>query len=75
MIAKALERDAELRNHLELHNQILIDTVHKFQGDERDVIVFSSIEWLLTPAPSYKPAEAICFRRFAGLSCILGRAV
>ena len=43
MITKALERDAELRNHLELHNNILIDTVHKFQGDERDVIVFSPV--------------------------------
>ena len=43
MITKALERDAELRNHLELHNKILIDTVHKFQGDERDVIVFSPV--------------------------------
>ena len=43
MISKALERDSELRNHLELHNKILIDTVHKFQGDERDVIVFSPV--------------------------------
>lgn len=43
IITKALERDADLRNHLELHNQILIDTVHKFQGDERDVIVFSPV--------------------------------
>lgn len=43
MINKALERDAELRNHLELHNKILIDTVHKFQGDERDVILFSPV--------------------------------
>ena len=43
IITKALERDAELRNHLELHNKILIDTVHKFQGDERDVIVFSLV--------------------------------
>ena len=43
MITNALERDAELRNHLELHNKILIDTVHKFQGDERDVIVFSPV--------------------------------
>lgn len=43
IITKALERDSELRNHLELHNQILIDTVHKFQGDERDVIVFSPV--------------------------------
>ena len=43
MIIKALERDAELRNHLELHNKILIDTVHKFQGDERDVIIFSPV--------------------------------
>lgn len=43
IITKALERDAELRNHLELHNKILIDTVHKFQGDERDVIIFSPV--------------------------------
>lgn len=43
MIQKTLERDDELRNHLELHNQLLIDTVHKFQGDERDVIVFSPV--------------------------------
>lgn len=43
IITKALERDTELRNHLELHNQILIDTVHKFQGDERDVIIFSPV--------------------------------
>lgn len=43
MITKALERDSELRNHLELHNSLLIDTVHKFQGDERDVIVFSPV--------------------------------
>lgn len=43
MITRALERDSELRNHLELHNQILIDTVHKFQGDERDVIIFSPV--------------------------------
>ncbi len=43
MITKALENDDELRNHLELHNQILIDTVHKFQGDERDVIIFSPV--------------------------------
>ena len=43
MITKALEQDSELRNHLELHNQILIDTVHKFQGDERDVIIFSPV--------------------------------
>lgn len=42
-ITQALERDSELRNHLELHNQILIDTVHKFQGDERDVIIFSPV--------------------------------
>ena len=43
IITKALEQDAELRNHLELHNQILIDTVHKFQGGERDVIIFSPV--------------------------------
>lgn len=43
MITRALEGDDELRNTLELHNQILIDTVHKFQGDERDVIIFSPV--------------------------------
>ena len=43
MITKALEHDSELRNYLELHNKILIDTVHKFQGDERDVTVFSPV--------------------------------
>lgn len=43
MIMRALEGDSELRNSLELHNQILIDTVHKFQGDERDVIIFSPV--------------------------------
>ena len=43
IITKALERNSELRNRLELHNQILIDTVHKFQGDERDVIIFSPV--------------------------------
>lgn len=43
IISQALERDADLRNHLELHNKILIDTVHKFQGDERDVIIFSPV--------------------------------
>lgn len=43
MIMRTLEGDSELRNTLELHNQILIDTVHKFQGDERDVIIFSPV--------------------------------
>lgn len=43
MIANALESDSELRNHMEIHNKLLIDTVHKFQGDERDVIVFSPV--------------------------------
>ena len=43
MITKALESDSELRNDLELRNKILVDTVHKFQGDERDVIVFSPV--------------------------------
>ncbi len=43
MIRHALEGDSELRNSLELHNSLLIDTVHKFQGDERDVIIFSPV--------------------------------
>ena len=52
MITKTLERDSELRNYLELHNNILIDTVHKFQGDERDVIVFSPVVSLGTKSQS-----------------------
>lgn len=43
MIRTALEGDAALHNALELHNNILIDTVHKFQGDEKDVILFSPV--------------------------------
>ena len=43
MITRALEGDTEFRNALELHNQLLVDTVHKFQGDERDVIIFSPV--------------------------------
>ena len=50
IITRTLEADAELRNHLELKNKILIDTVHKFQGDERDVIIFSPV--VSTNAPS-----------------------
>lgn len=52
MITKALEQDSELRNHLELHNKLLIDTVHKFQGDERDVIIFSPVVSEGTKSPS-----------------------
>lgn len=43
MIKRVLEGDSDLRNHLEIHNQLLVDTVHKFQGDERDVIIFSPV--------------------------------
>lgn len=43
MIQRALEADDELLNYLTLHNDILVDTVHKFQGDEKDVIIFSPV--------------------------------
>ena len=43
MIRKALTSDSELRNRLEVVNNLLVDTVHKFQGDEKDVIIFSPV--------------------------------
>ena len=41
-INKEIENDPELRRVL-LKNDFLVDTVHKFQGDEREVIFFSPV--------------------------------
>lgn len=41
-IQSAIEKDASLKNAL-LKNDFLVDTVHKFQGDERDLMFFSPV--------------------------------
>ena len=41
-INKEIENDSELRKILQ-KNDFLVDTVHKFQGDERDVMFFSPV--------------------------------
>ena len=41
-ITRAVNRDIELTTAL-LQQGFLVDTVHKFQGDERDVMVFSPV--------------------------------
>lgn len=41
-IHKAILADTELKNAL-AKNDFLVDTVHKFQGDERDLIFFSPV--------------------------------
>lgn len=41
-IGKAIEKHTELKNTL-ANNDFLVDTVHKFQGDERDLMFFSPV--------------------------------
>lgn len=38
-----VEKIPELKNRLYAKNNFLVDTVHKFQGDEKDIIIFSSV--------------------------------
>lgn len=42
-INKEIERNAALKTTLLQKNDFLVDTVHKFQGDERDVMFFSPV--------------------------------
>lgn len=42
-INRAIESDSALYNKLLSVNQFMADTVHKFQGDERDLIIFSTV--------------------------------
>lgn len=42
-IAEALERESDLYNILLSQNNFMVDTVHKFQGDERDLMFFSTV--------------------------------
>ncbi|MDY6091461.1 MAG: AAA domain-containing protein [Bdellovibrionota bacterium] len=41
-ISKAINSDKDLKMAL-LNNDFLVDTVHKFQGDEKDLIIFSPV--------------------------------
>ena len=43
MITQALEKEPELLSELVRRHEFLADTVHKFQGDERDLMIFSSV--------------------------------
>lgn len=47
-IRQLVTNDTRLNDHL-LEHDFLVDTVHKFQGDERDVMVFSPVVSRNTP--------------------------
>lgn len=42
-IRNSIDKEQDLRGYLYEHNDFWVDTVHKFQGDERDVIFFSPV--------------------------------
>lgn len=42
-IRSTIEKNEKMKIYLHLHNNFLVDTVHKFQGDERDVMIFSTV--------------------------------
>lgn len=42
-IREAIERMPDMREYLYVKNDFLVDTVHKFQGDERDIMIFSPV--------------------------------
>jgi len=42
-IRKRVSKNTELISILQSKNEFLVDTVHKFQGDERDIIFFSPV--------------------------------
>ncbi len=42
-IKELIEKNSELNKYLSTNNDFLVDTVHKFQGDEKDIIFFSPV--------------------------------
>lgn len=42
-IRDAIEKSRDIKEYLYANNDFLVDTVHKFQGDERDVMIFSPV--------------------------------
>jgi very-short-patch-repair endonuclease len=42
-IREAVEKMPDLKEYLYLRNDFLVDTVHRFQGDERDIMMFSPV--------------------------------
>ena len=49
-IMQSLEKEPELLSKLVHKHDFLADTVHKFQGDERDIMLFSSVVTNSAPA-------------------------
>ena len=43
LIERAVQKNTDLYNKLKWNHEFLADTVHKFQGDERDLMLFSSV--------------------------------
>lgn len=49
LIKNLIEKDNILDSYLAQNNRFLVDTVHKFQGDERDIMFFSPVISTDTP--------------------------